>query len=198
MMKIGIHLISLLLCTTAFGFDFVDFIYMNPSSMMERELPDLKNLNWQVGEYQERTIKKGAFGVGSLKSWVDREEGDAFWLLNDLNIIFQGNKRVEALIERATGKILRYIEDGQEKSPPDVSQLETCEDLGESYETVNVPAGKFESTRTVLKCDDNYVAIWIHHGSLVNMNGHVRQALLGSANPTDIDYLVELTKYGQN
>ena len=173
------------------------FVSLDAEKVLARELPDLKNINWQVGEYQNRRIKKGFAKVGTLKSWVDRDEGAAFWLINEIKVVLQKKKIIEVLIDRATGEILTYIEDGVEKDAPDTTQLEECQEISEVQNSVKVPAGDFDATRTVLRCPDESVAIWINHNE-VNMGGHVKQALLGQdEDPDNPDYKIELEEFGK-
>lgn len=167
----------------------------NSDEFMARQLPDLKDIQWKVGDFQERRIKKGAINAGTLNSSVDREEGEAVWLINELKIMFKKKQLIEALIEKKTGKILRYIVDGEEKDPPEAEELEDCELLSEIKEKVKVPAGTFATTRSIIKCDEDTVAIWANPN--VNMGGHVKIAELGKdANPKKPKHYVELVKFG--
>ena len=193
-----IFLSFFIFCSTH-AFDGYEWLALNHKPLIQRALPDLKDIDWEVGDFQERQIKKGSIRVGRLKSWVDREENDeSFWLLSDLKIIFKKKQEIEILIERKTGTILKYIVDGEEQDPPDITKLDECEELSEAQETVKVPAGEYKSLRSVLRCEEEVIVNWTSEDK-VNMGGHVRQALLkeGEEDPKKIDFLVELTKFGK-
>ncbi len=108
-------------------------------------------IDWKVGDEANFVIKAGFFGeVGRMKKFVHSEVGNSIWLHTE--ITGQMNKVVKAKINRDTGEVEEYIEDGQAKTPPD-SSLEVIDqaDGGE----ITVPAGTFHTVYIKAKSTTN-------------------------------------------
>lgn len=103
-------------------------------------------INWKVGEYQEYSLEAGFFGnIGTMTKKADREEGNALWLKSEVTGAM--SQSVEALIDRATGKMLKYRENGQEKEVPN----DPMEVISQDAVSITVPAGTFETIHIVAK-----------------------------------------------
>lgn len=190
--------IGILFCSlNSYAMDKSNLEIFSQPSFVIRQLPDLKKLNLKVGEFQNRDLKKSGLRLGTLKSWVDREESDGVWLLNEVKVILKPKQLIEVLIQRKTGKILKYIVDGEEKTPPDVTKMEDCEVLSEAAETIKVRAGTYKTERTIAKCDEDIMAVWTNYGD-VNMGGFVRLAALEDEDkPNKQKYTVDLVQFGK-
>ncbi|MEM7647346.1 MAG: hypothetical protein AAF203_10585 [Pseudomonadota bacterium] len=166
-------------------------------TLLKGDLSGQRNITWEVGEYQRRNILGKFVRVGKVYSVIDREEGNGFWIKNDLEIITKPKEVHEALIDRATGEILKYVVDGVEKPVPNTSVADECDTLSEVQEMVTVPAGTFDTKRTVNRCPDDTYALWVNDQD-VNMGGHIKQSLLTSdEDPKKHEYKVELTQFGK-
>ena len=75
-------------------------------------------INWKVGEFQELDMSAMFGNLGAMKKYVASEEGNALWMNQDTSGSI-GAHKIEALIDRATGKLLKLKQDGQEQKIPD-------------------------------------------------------------------------------
>lgn len=155
-----------------------------------------ENIDWKVGEYQDRQVLKSGIKGATVKSWIDREEGNGFWMINDLKVILKSKERHEILIERKSGKAIRYIVDGKEKTPPDLKKSADCEDVAVSAEKVKVPAGTFNSIRTQVQCTEEGYVSWVATQKM-SMGGMLKQFILDeNQDANKPEYIVELVKFG--
>ena len=165
-------------------------------SLLKSDVASRNMVDWKVGEFQKRRIVGKVFTVGSVYTFVEKEEGDAIWVKSELDIISQDKQIHEILMDRKSGEILKYIVDGEEKEAPDLGQSEDCEMIEQKTETIRVPAGQFKSTLTVNRCPDDTYAFWVNDKD-VNMGGQIKQAILADdEDPKKHQYKVELTEYG--
>lgn len=154
-----------------------------------------QNLDWKVGDFQDRQIKKSGLNVGTLQSIVTKNEGAAFWLWNELKIVFQPKEIIETLIERKTGRILRYIVNGKEQSPPEMT--DNCVKISQVTEQIKVPAGTYNSIRVVTRCPEDTTAQWTAP-TKVNMSGFIKLAMLNENEDLNKpEYTAELIKFGK-
>ena len=106
-------------------------------------------INWKVGEYTDSNIGLMGMPAGTMKKIVDREEGNTIWMnqLTDGSLI--GKHKIEVQMDRADGKILQLIQDGQKQEIPN----DKLEIISQDSTTVTVPAGTFEVIHIVAKSE---------------------------------------------
>lgn len=198
-MKIKVALIvaSLFLTTMTFGEVDHRMKRLAEEALFLRQIPDLSKIKWRIGDFQNRELFRGNLRGGTLKTWIDREEGRAVWILSELKIVFQRKQFIEILLDRRTGEILKYIVDGKEEEPPSVADLDDCKALQQAKVRITVPAGEFVTDRTILQCDEDYFGVYEASG--VNMGGFVKLTVLDEdLKITSPDYTVNLTEFGTN
>jgi len=151
---------------------------------------DAQNLiNWQIGDFQKHSVKF-LFGAGTSHKEATKEEGNAIWLSQNIDLMGQAQTS-EALIDRATGKVLKMIVNGQEQA---VGEQEI--DIIEQAETsVTVPAGTFECMyiKAVVKADgkEQEVKMWANPID-VNLDGQLKTVIASMFG----DVTMELTQFG--
>ncbi len=181
--------------TAGHGKEETHITSLNSEIFFFRQLPNLKNIDWKVGDFQKRELFKGGLRGGTLHTWIDREQGAAIWILSHLKIIFQKRQFIEVLMDRQSGKILKYIVDGEEQDPPDVTDIENCKVLAEAKVKIKIPAGEFITDRTIAKCDQDVLGIY--EADDVNMGGFVKLTVLGAdEDPSKPEYTVNLVEFG--
>src|SRR5688572_7813249 len=75
-------------------------------------------INWKVGDEMNYDVALGMFGkVGTMHNAVTKDEGEALWILNEINLSSQVEK-IEALINKADGKVLKLLRNGKEEPIP--------------------------------------------------------------------------------
>lgn len=151
-----------------------------------QEMVEKNVINWRVGERAQYRIKAVIGELGKLNKWVDRDEGTALWLISE--ITGQQAQKTEAKIDRATGQILEYIENGVRKDPPQ----QDVEIISQDEQRVTVPAGSFDSIHVVLKVNNNpqvrKVEVWINPRDVV-MDGSIKTKVETSFMPIEIEML---------
>ncbi len=141
-------------------------------------------INWKVGEYQEYALSPLP---GSVKKNVASEEGNAIWIMNDVNAMGQSQKS-EILLDRATGKVLKYKENGQEKQLPD----DKIEVIDQESTTITVPAGTFEVIHITAKSEKaKKIEIWANPRD-ITMDGGAQMYIEAGFLPMTL----KLTKFG--
>jgi hypothetical protein len=120
-------------------------------------LTALDLINWKVGDTTTYSIEMGAFGnMGTMVKSATKEEGGAVWVKNDANLMGQADV-TEILINRADGKILKMLHNGQEQQAPN----DEIEVISQDYTEITVPAGKFKCLHIVAKSKDvSKMEIW--------------------------------------
>lgn len=143
-------------------------------------------INWKVGEFQEYSISPLP---GTMKKNVASEEGNAIWIVNDINMMGQAQKS-EMLLDRATGKVLKYKENGQEKQMPE----QKIEIIDQEATTITVPAGTFEVIHITAKSDQaKKIEVWANP-SKISMDGGAQMYIESGFLPMTL----KLTKFGGN
>lgn len=119
-------------------------------SLLLNSLHDVKTLdliNWKIGDTMNMDLSMDFLGkVGTMVKSVPKEEGAAVWMKQDIQMQGQ-NQTVEALINRADGKILKLIQNGKEAQIPN----DPPEIISQDYTEITVPAGKFKTLHVVVK-----------------------------------------------
>lgn len=108
----------------------------------------LNVINWKVGDTQIFSVS-AMFGMtGQMVKSVTKDEGSALWIKQQINLANQ-NEVVETLLNKADGKVLKMIRNGQEQPLP--SDDDKPEIISQDYGPVTVPAGTFQAIHIVAK-----------------------------------------------
>jgi thiazole synthase ThiGH ThiG subunit len=150
------------------------------------DIRSMNLINWKIGDEMNYNIKM-FIGGGTLKKVAVREEGTALWFNQEIKLMGQ-NQKIEVLINRPDGKILKVIQNGQEQAVPNTSDIEVIE---QEVRTVTVPAGTFESVYIKAKTQGKVVQMWANPAETV-MDGALKQIV-----PTGIigDMTMELVNF---
>ncbi|NCN26674.1 DUF3108 domain-containing protein [bacterium] len=139
---------------------------------------EAQGLNWGVGEYHAIDIElegMGNIGTGEKSVTKDVPAQEAFWYVNDMNVMGQAQKS-EALMRRSDGKVLKLIVNGEEQDP-DQGGGEV--EIIEQYQTtVTVPAGTFDCFYIKAKITDDsgkeqIAELWVNPAD-VNLDGMLK------------------------
>lgn len=76
-----------------------------------------QGIDWKIGDQTVYSLKM-LFGQGSMNKEVTSDEGTAFWLTSNVDLMGQKQK-IEALIRKADGKTLKLLVDGKEQEIPE-------------------------------------------------------------------------------
>ena len=126
-------------------------------------------INWKVGDSADYSVAMGMFGNGTETKAVTKEEGAAVWMHVEIKIMGQ-NQTVDALINRADAKILKYIVNGKEETPPS----DKPEIISQDYTSVTVPAGTFKAIHIVAKTSQSpKMELWLNPKDTV-MDGSLK------------------------
>jgi len=140
-------------------------------------------IDWKVGDTAEYSLLGG---LGSMVKKVTKDEGTAIWVQQDVNIIIQKQK-IEMLISKVDGKILKMLLDGKEQAIPN----DPIEIISQDYGDVTVPAGTFQAVHIIAKTKQiAKIEAWINPRDTV-MDGTIKQI----ANQNGMDIVIELTKF---
>ena len=105
-------------------------------------------INRKVGEIAEYDLKAMFGSLGKMVKKVDREQGNAIWIKQD--VTGMAAQTAEVLIDRATGEILEMRQNCQKVDvPKDKPEL-----IDQEHTSVTVPAGTFEVIHITFKSKD--------------------------------------------
>lgn len=181
-----------LILFTAIFMSFSQASFAQPINIMEVQMQaaaiipaDL--INWTVGDTANYDVSAGAFGkVGTMVKAVTKDEGKALWVQQDMDLQFQKQK-VEILIQKSNGQILKMLLDGKEQKIPD----QNIEIISQDYTDITVPAGTFKVLHIVAKTKDiSKLEIWANPKETV-MDGAVKQTVATGL----VDITTELTSF---
>ena len=144
-------------------------------------------INWTVGDTASFNVSAGAFGkVGTMVKSVTKDEGKALWVQQDMDLQFQKQK-VEILIQKSNGQILKMLVDGKEQKIPD----QNIEVISQDYTEITVPAGTFKVLHIVAKSKEaSKIEVWTNPKETV-MDGAVKQIISTGF----VDITTELTSF---
>lgn len=143
-------------------------------------------INWKVGDTASYKIDLGGFLKGSSVKTVTQDEGTALWVVQNMDLMIQKQK-VEILISKADGKVLKTIVNGKEQTMPE----DPIEIISQDYESVTVPAGTFEAIHIVAKSKQiEKIEIWANPRDTV-MDGAIKQKIKTQG----MDVVMELTSF---
>ncbi len=155
--------------------------------IMKANVESLDLINWKVGDNAKFNVAAGSFGnIGTLDKSVSKDEGTALWLTQQMNVMIQ-NQKVETLINKADGKVLKMIVNGKEQAIPD----DKIEIISQDYTEITVPAGKFKAIHVVAKSTQSpKIEVWANPRDTV-MEGTLKQTM----NTQNMDIAIELTGF---
>ena len=106
-------------------------------------------INWKVGDSADMKVELGGmpFG-GTMHKEATKEEGTGIWLKSQLNLTIMNDEQ-EMLLDRNTGKVLKFIHNGKEEALPD----EKITIVKTEAAQITVPAGTFKCMHIVAKSD---------------------------------------------
>lgn len=104
------------------------------------QLEAITGLPWKVGDKASYKLTIG-FINGTIDSFVREDVGDALWMQQDANLGFLGKQKVEVLFNKADGRVLKMLVNGEEQQPPAAGDIEVIE---MKEDKVHVPAGDFD------------------------------------------------------
>ena len=144
-------------------------------------------INWKVGEYAENNIEAFGMPLGTMKKYVASEEGNFIWFNQDMSGALIGNHKVEAKMDRATGKIVELKQDGQPQKIPE-GDLEI---IDQDTQSITVPAGTFETIHITAKTKDGQkMQVWMNPRDIA-LDGAAQQII-----EAQITMTLKLTKFG--
>jgi len=148
---------------------------------------DARNvIEWKVGESADYKLNMGGFINGTMSKTVDHDEGNTVWLKQNIDLSFQ-KQVMEVQMDRATGKILKILANGQPQEIPNGN----IEIVSQDYTTITVPAGKFDCVHVVAKTEDSKnVEVWMNPRDTV-MDGALKQIMDSQLGKVTL----ELTKF---
>lgn len=145
-------------------------------------------INWKVGDKMDYNVSAGAFGkLGTMTKTVTKDEGTSLWFRQQMALMTQ-NEVIDIQINKADGKILKMIRNGQEQQIPD----EQIEIISQDYTEIKVPAGNFKALHIVAKTKSiSKLEAWINPRDTV-MDGTLKQDM---ATQMGINLVMELTSF---
>jgi hypothetical protein len=144
-------------------------------------------INWKVGEYAEMSIEAFGMPIGSMKKYVASEEGNFIWFNQDMSGQLIGDHKVEAKMDRATGKIVEMKQDGKPQEIPD----DPLEIIDQDTQTVTVPAGTFETVHITAKSKQvSKMQVWMNPRDIA-LDGAAQEIIEAQVTMT-----LKLTKFG--
>lgn len=179
-----VALMALLLSAPAFANSdlAIEIANSHLQSAVELQIRTMNAINWRVGERAEYKLSATMGNLGDMKKWVDREDGNAIWV--NTEVTGQMQQKIEAKLDRATGQMLEYIENGVRKTPP----TQNLEIVSQDEQRVTVPAGTFDTIHVVAKTDNaqvRQIEVWMNPRDTV-MEGMVQTKLTTSFMPVMI------------
>ncbi|MBI3544456.1 MAG: hypothetical protein HY075_14385 [Deltaproteobacteria bacterium] len=123
-------------------------------------LSSMALINWKVGDATDYNVSLGGFGMnGTMRKEATKEEGEAIWIKSELKLPIMQDTQ-EMLMDRNTGKVLKYLHNGKEENMPD----EKVEIVKTAYESVTVPAGTYKCTHVWAKSEQvQDIQIWMNN-----------------------------------
>lgn len=113
-------------------------------------------INWKVGDTLDYAVSLGGMSLGNSKKSVTKDEGTAIWLRQEVKMMSQ-NETIDALINKADGKVIKMIRNGKEQEIPN----DKLEIISQDATTITVKAGTFQTIHIVAKTQQvSRLEIW--------------------------------------
>jgi hypothetical protein len=158
------------------------------SEVLTSDRDAMNAINWKVGEFQEYDISSSFGNMGKVKKYVASEQGNAIWVNNDTSGGMIGNNKIEALIDRATGKVLEMRQNGQKQDVPN----DPIELISQEATRITVPAGTFEVIHITARSKQaKKIEVWANPRD-ITMDGSAQMYVESGFLPMTL----KLTKFG--
>ena len=137
-------------------------LYASGSLLIDLFLSQARTLDaidWKVGDTANYTLQLGFIGKGTVQKTATKEEEGGIWIETNAKTPL-GNEKVETLISRADGKILKLIVNGQEQK----YEEHDIELISKDAAEITVPAGTFKTIHVKVrdKTDASDVEAWVN------------------------------------
>jgi hypothetical protein len=129
---------------------------MNIATATPEEEAAMALIDWKVGDTQDYKVTLSMGLEGTMHKEAFKEEGNGVWIRQEMKLPIM-NDTSELLMDRNSGKILKYVHNGKEENIPDgkIDVIATKNDV------VEVPAGKFKVLHVTAKSKDvKQIDIW--------------------------------------
>jgi hypothetical protein len=121
-------------------------------------LSALDLINWKVGDTMTYAVSLGGMSLGNSTKSVTKDEGTAIWLKQEVKMMTQ-NEVIETLINKADGKVLKMLRNGQEQAIPN----DPLEIISQDSATITVKAGTFQTIHIVAKTKQiSKLEVWVN------------------------------------
>ena len=114
-------------------------------------------INWKVGDSESFNLSVGSFLKGTMTEVVTKDDGDgSIWMQEIMDLTVQ-KETVDTQLNKATGKIMKMLVNGQEQQIPD----ETVTIISQDYTEITVPKGTFKAMHIVAKsAQSDHIEMW--------------------------------------
>jgi hypothetical protein len=189
-MKKFLALVGLAVLSTSFNAQAINIVSLSDAQIRSVAIATVEPfdvINWKVGDTANFDVKVGSFGkLGTSVKSVTKDEGAALWVTQTMDLMVQKQK-IEILINKADGKVLKTIVNGKEQNQPE----DEIEIISQDYVDVTVPAGSFKAIHIVAKSKQiDHIEVWANPRDTV-MEGTLKQAVTAQG----MDIVMELTSF---
>lgn len=147
-------------------------------------------INWKVGDSESYNLTVGSFINGTMTETVTKDPGDhTIWMEQVMDMSVQ-KETVDTQLDKATGKVLQMLVNGQAQQVPD----EQVTIISQDYTDVTVPKGTFKAMHVVAKsAQSDHIEIW------ANPAATCMEGTLKMISSTQLgDMTIELTDFHKN
>ena len=143
-------------------------------------------INWKVGEFQDLNLNIQGMALGTMHKEATKEEGNGIWMTETVSGMM--SQKVEVLLDRADGHVIKMIQNGQPATPPD----DKLEIINQETATITVPAGTFQTIHITAKSQQaGQVEVWANPQA-ITLDGTAKMTMQAQGMPV----AMELTKFG--
>ena len=172
---------AIALMTASSPLAFADPDSCDSPEMMSEAIPHTRFLgpiDWKVGDRLSYQITFGFLGkIGTIEKEITKEEGAGVWL-RQVTLLTDKSDIQEMLVERSSGKVIKYIKNGQEA----VYTEEVLLDPAQTHESVTVPAGTFEAVHLTGKTQNGgKIDLWSNPEKTA-IDGMIKSTVDGTTN----------------
>jgi hypothetical protein len=149
--------------------------------------------DWKVGDNTFHQFMYKAMELATMEWTVFKDEGTSIWVRHIWTNPDGTKDRVEELVDKETGKTLKYIRNGKEEEVP--AEGNPIKVISSKDTTVTVPAGTFAAKLMVTESDELGVADTWQNEQEIPLSGVLKVVFYKGANRLKITMqLVEFTK----
>jgi hypothetical protein len=129
-------------------------------------------ITWKVGDTANYRLSMH-YGKGTMVQSVIADEDTSLWMRQVFKILRQ-TQTIDVQLNKADGKILKVLQNGQQVENPLDDDLEI---LSAEETTITVPAGTFAATHIIAKSNDgDRLEVWSNPEDTV-MDGTVKEII---------------------